>query len=198
MIDFQHEELKIFNTSEFSVNLKWRINAESLPEEILFLIDYQSYYSLENKIGEHSNCNFENDEFIASPSLLKKRFYIDKVDATSLNNWDGFPYQFTVDLMLLDCEMVLDSVVINLLNGTTSIKYPEKPNINIYPNPASNTLFIDSDVEISKIRITDIKGKLQFEALVNRIDISDLKTGVYIASIMDQHVNIVNRKFIVE
>ncbi len=198
MIDFPHEELRIFNTSEFSANLKWRINAESLPEEILFLIDYQSYYSLENKIGEHSNCNFENDEFIANPSLLGKRFYMYEVDVTSLNNWDGFPYQFTVDLMLLDCETVLDSVVVNLLNGTTSNKDYEQVHINIYPNPVSDVLFVDSDIKISKIRITDIKGQLQFEALGNRIDISELKAGVYFASIMDQEGNVVNRKFIVE
>ncbi|MFT4533131.1 MAG: hypothetical protein ACJA1A_001324 [Saprospiraceae bacterium] len=198
MIEFPHEEQLVFNSLPYYLNIRWRINDASLPEEILFLVNPQLLYSQENEIGQHTSCNMEDKDFIVSPTIFGIRFSVKEIDATALEDWSGFPYQFNLDLMLPDFETVLDSVVVNLLNGTTSTDDFEQAYIGIYPNPAANTLFIDSDHDISKISITDIKGQLQFETLVNRIDISDLKVGVYIASIMDQNGNVVNRKFIVE
>lgn len=198
MIESPHEELRIINSSTFHLDLKWKINNYSLPPEILFLLDFNNFWYEDFELGQLSNCGPFDNKSIFAPSQNGRKLQFEEIDATSLEDWSGFPYQFTVDLMLLDCVTVLDSVVINLLNGTTATEDFEQPNINIYPNPVSNTLFIDSHFDISKIRITGIKGQLQLETLENRINVSDLKAGVYIASIMDQQGNVLNRKFIVE
>ncbi len=74
-------------------------------------------------------------------------------------------------------------------------------NINIYPNPAKEIIFINNnDTRINKVIITDILGKIisenQYSDQNKAINISDLKNGVYIVIIkMD---NMTYRKKIVK
>lgn len=197
MIQSPHEELLFINSSPYYLDLKWEINNFSLPSEILFLLEFNTFWYEHHELGQISNCESFDSKTIFEPTQNGRRVEFEEIDATALEDWSEFPFQFTLNIMLPGCETVLDSVVVNLLNGTTATEDFEQANISIYPNPASNTLFIDSDINIAKIKITDIKGQLQFETSDNRIHISDLESGVYIASIIDQQGKGTNRKFIV-
>lgn len=76
-----------------------------------------------------------------------------------------------------------DEIVTNILELNSPI-------INIYPNPADNTLIINSGIQntLSKVEIIDINGitKVEYlapESVNNTFDISNLSTGIYIVKI---------------
>lgn len=84
-----------------------------------------------------------------------------------------------------------------IINATEAIKAAEAENekvsnlseetaksntVSIYPNPATNTLYIESNTKIRHAEILDISGKKlhsQQASELNRIDVSFLKTGLY-------------------
>ena len=53
--------------------------------------------------------------------------------------------------------------------------------ISVYPNPAVESLYIDGVTENSEYVIYDISGKAIDEGtlLINKVDVSSLKTGMY-------------------
>ena len=66
--------------------------------------------------------------------------------------------------------------------------------VNLYPNPASNLLSIDTDLSVDKIEILDYSGKqIQvIKNITNQIDISNLVNGSYylrIHSSQDQYIH---------
>lgn len=73
--------------------------------------------------------------------------------------------------------MVLDSV------------YPKIESFRIYPNPAKTSLYVNipDDLEIAKLQIFDILGKLVFKRSVSKsnteVDISALGSGIYIVKL---------------
>ncbi|MCX6268773.1 MAG: T9SS type A sorting domain-containing protein [Bacteroidetes bacterium] len=60
-------------------------------------------------------------------------------------------------------------------------------NVSVYPNPAENDLYIRSDATISKVAIYNILGSQvkEFGNVLQSINVSDLKTGVYHIKITD-------------
>lgn len=82
------------------------------------------------------------------------------------------------------CGFDLDAVgVINQkVLGTSDF---EKATVFLYPNPASDTVFIQSKSEVS-ITIYDISGRLvasQKSIAANGMDVSNLSKGIYVAQI---------------
>lgn len=82
------------------------------------------------------------------------------------------------------CGFDLDAVgVINQkVLGTSDF---EKATVFLYPNPASDTVFIQSKNEAS-ITIYDISGRLvalQKSITANGMDVSNLSKGIYVAQI---------------
>lgn len=76
--------------------------------------------------------------------------------------------------------------------------------INVFPNPATNSVIINSNCQInnSLIIITDINGKKMLEetpARLNnhKINIENWENGVYIISICDNHEVVYNHKLII-
>ena len=89
----------------------------------------------------------------------------------------------------------LDSTdVINLYNDETTAAFlsSKSPEIEIYPNPTVNVLFIKGRFEISKISIRSIDGREMQVPKNNycdgvRVDLSNLTNGNYYAYIVDQN-----------
>lgn len=78
----------------------------------------------------------------------------------------------------------------------TSVRQVSQANIklDVYPNPASNFLFIEGN-QIENIYVTDMQGKILLSSKTKLIDISELKTGVYLVhGNIDGHA--ANTKFI--
>jgi hypothetical protein len=60
--------------------------------------------------------------------------------------------------------------------------------INIYPNPSSDFISINNNSEHATLQLFDINGKLiltkRLSANENKLDISTIKNGLYIAKII--------------
>lgn len=69
----------------------------------------------------------------------------------------------------------------------------------IYPNPALNTLTIDSEARMETIQITALDGKVVLKKKVNAFNehilIDELNTGIYVLSITDSKGTISQKKF---
>ena len=70
----------------------------------------------------------------------------------------------------------------------------------IYPNPTSNKLFFNQKLRAQNISIYDLQGKRLFENTNfsgNEIDISKIKSGVYLLVISDNKIEVKRYKFII-
>ncbi|MEO6303087.1 MAG: T9SS type A sorting domain-containing protein [Bacteroidia bacterium] len=75
-------------------------------------------------------------------------------------------------------------------------------NISVFPNPATDILNLESNVELienSQIKIIDVLGQKVFESQYkNKIDISELKKGIYFLQVFDKEKLILTEKIIKE
>ncbi|MCB4808620.1 T9SS type A sorting domain-containing protein [Tamlana sp. 62-3] len=68
--------------------------------------------------------------------------------------------------------------------GTT--QFEAKNDLSIYPNPATKTITINNTLDnISEIEIYNVLGKKVLTSITKTIDVSNLKSGIYLVSIMD-------------
>ncbi len=84
-----------------------------------------------------------------------------------------------------DGNFVIDRIVFSN-NSTLSTADFNLSKTLIYPNPAKDVVNISSSSDISTVKIMDITGKLVLSATTlsnNSINVSNLKTGVYILNI---------------
>ena len=120
-------------------------------------------------------------------------------------------YRVTGNILIFrDATTVANVPLLSINNQTTSIyevftaillsndesNFQENRFV-VFPNPTENKLHFENYSEIKKIIITDLNGRTvlnqtQFE---NDIDVSYLKTGVYLATIFTENGN-VNKKII--
>jgi len=73
--------------------------------------------------------------------------------------------------------------------------------INVFPNPAKDKIYIESNSEISSVKLFDIAGKMMYEQIPNQnsamILITELKPGIYTLNVSNCTGNLF-RKIIVE
>lgn len=71
-------------------------------------------------------------------------------------------------------------------DSTASVgEYLTTTNLNMYPNPTSNSLTIESDKSMEKAEVFNVLGKLvsQFNMDTEQINMSNLKSGIYIVRV---------------
>ena len=91
----------------------------------------------------------------------------------------------------------IGAVESSVSTNTSSI---ESNNLMIYPNPTSNKLFFNQKLRAQNISIYDLQGKRLFEKTNfsgNEIDISKIKSGVYLLVISDNKIEVKRYKFII-
>lgn len=87
------------------------------------------------------------------------------------------------------------------LSYTTSISEVLSPQLSIYPNPASNQLYVDNLLanENYKAKVYDINGKVWIQAELRKdacLDISSLKSGFYVLQLQNDREIIVSQGFV--
>jgi hypothetical protein len=102
---------------------------------------------------------------------------------------NGFYYA----LIYIDqCFVISDCIAMeNLGLGNWS-----ESSVEVFPNPAKNTVIISIPVNSAKLRITDAQGKTQFfEQITNgqQIDISFYENGVYLLTLESETEKVVKR-----
>jgi len=142
----------------------------------------------ENMFWQHNINLTENGSFAAGDTVLFRfRLASDK----SVNGWGW----------------AIDNLKIQNVN-TANDNILAKNEVSIYPNPCTNSLFFDcanmSDHSSVEIMITDLTGKTVFrekniDTIFNpklKIDLSSIKSGVYLASITDADYNTITQRII--
>lgn len=91
------------------------------------------------------------------------------------------------------------SVTINVyqLTVNSGLNNSSKDAVEIYPNPATDRLFISGILPSSVIKIFDVEGKLQKiisgSAINSMVDINDLARGIYIIHIANREITYIKR-----
>jgi uncharacterized repeat protein (TIGR02543 family) len=81
-------------------------------------------------------------------------------------------------------------------SSTASIKDANKIDVLVYPNPMSNFLTIQLDEKIKVGKILDVTGKEIKTFYKNKINTSDISTGIYILQIVSESGKIAIKKII--
>jgi beta-glucanase (GH16 family) len=70
--------------------------------------------------------------------------------------------------------------------------------LRLFPNPSDNEIMIDADEKFKSYCIIDFTGKVLYYNLVtdNRIDISNLQSGIYLLRLENHRGDIIHRKII--
>lgn len=93
-------------------------------------------------------------------------------------------------------DIVIDDVTVTAGTGISEISQSD---LSIYPNPASNVLYINSIKNIDMIQISNILGENISTIKVNNsntsIDISNLSDGMYFLTLFDTNGIAVTKKF---
>lgn len=83
----------------------------------------------------------------------------------------------------------------NATLGTTEI-VEQKSDISIYPNPAADFVMIQSKEKINSVEMYNMAGQKVLESKATKINISNLKSGIYMIQIKDVKNQTVTKKFI--
>lgn len=91
-----------------------------------------------------------------------------------------------------------DTVEFTIAAKTTSLNETILYNFNVYPNPATKTLSIESNTDIDAIQIFSLSGVLVKNAVLtnNTITVDDLTSGIYLIKVTDNKGYTLTRKFV--
>lgn len=136
-------------------------------------------------VANGNNSNVTNFIATDNPNLICVQ--VDDA-AWSNTNWANPPFEFDATA----------SFSTNCTTGGVGISESTGFNLNLYPNPVQDELFIDLEIQqITTINIVDLSGKPVKSIVrnVRNIDVSDLSQGVYILKVTTEN-GTVNKQFI--
>ncbi len=182
-----------------------------------FIWDYAVETNFEIHDASEFTCNYNrgnslNDLFIFNHFITNDYVGTGEPDQASIANSytffinrinecfaakNKFPNFLAVDFYDLgDCIAVLNTV--NSPNWSINFEYPKQENISISPNPASDIITISGIESVKQVDIYDITAKLLKTGTNTSINISDLKQGMYLISIIDDKGFVKTKKIIKE
>ena len=81
-------------------------------------------------------------------------------------------------------------------NVTTAIQEVTKNiSFSVYPNPTSDEINISSTYNIGKVEIYNITGILQSSSYKNKVDVSNLSSGIYFVKVYSEN-GVATQKFV--
>ncbi|CAN5515979.1 hypothetical protein BH10BAC1_BH10BAC1_17670 [soil metagenome] len=82
---------------------------------------------------------------------------------------------------------------------TTGITNASTIETNVYPNPATDKLVVESAEKIKSVQAIDCLGRItELKILSETVDISTLSNGLYFLNIVTENDNIIKKKFVKE
>lgn len=93
-----------------------------------------------------------------------------------------------------------DNKVIIIKDSTLGVSEEEFNKIAVYPNPTNKYLYINSNVEIKEVEISDLNGRSfpNINLENNQLNLDSLTKGIYFARITDSNGNTTIQKIIKE
>jgi beta-glucanase (GH16 family) len=150
------------------------------PQQITFLIDDVPFYTYNPAIKDVNTYPFYEDQYL----ILN----------IAMGGVSG-----TIDPNFNQSSMVIDYVRVYQNTLGTVSEDENKANLKVYPNPATDTLHIETTQIIDKVALFDLSGQLLLSVTENTslLDISAVKTGIYILKVYASGI-IINRKLVVQ
>lgn len=117
------------------------------------------------------------------------------VDTVSLGNLDAGDYELDVNLIIMPMDVIEDHDTLYFSIGNL-LGINENSNnfdVSVHPNPFNKELRIETDATIEKIELNSISGQKVSKELTfaydKKIDLSDLKDGIYLLTLTDDKGN---------
>ena len=142
-----------------------------------------------------ANQEFVKYEIYRDTKLIGETDGLSFVDSEIEHN-RTFSYTYSVRPVYEECYGTFKSVLAQW--GVDINEYSHNANINIYPNPTNDKLYIVAETEIEDIVVYDIYGRHQITETPSHqdnltIDVANLKSGIYFVKINTNEGNIVKR-----
>ncbi len=80
-------------------------------------------------------------------------------------------------------DVVNSTETMHIQDSFLQVKAVKENTFNLFPNPATNTIYIETDFEISQVELFDSSGNLVLKGSGKKIDINDLTKGAYYVKI---------------
>ena len=115
---------------------------------------------------------------------------VDKMVANSETKF-AFLMAQTADKVYIDNVTLIESTNVSVSSNRADA-------VKLYPNPAENNLYITSKTALRKVELYNVVGKQvkEYSDVLQSINVSDLKTGVYMVKMTDVNGKTVTSKFI--
>ncbi|HQW68303.1 MAG TPA: PQQ-dependent sugar dehydrogenase [Flavobacterium sp.] len=146
--------------------------------------------------------NFQNKYFFADFCSAK----IGMVDVSGTITWSELlPYNYITTFGEdINGELYIANIqngnIYKIIDSSLNTSSFDKTSISVYPNPASDELFIknENNIELSSVKITDLTGKtvLNQSSQLSSITISNLSKGMYFVTVETKIGNTVTSKII--
>lgn len=144
------------------------------PNQITFLIDNVGYYTYKPSVLNNSTWPFYLDQYL----LLN----------VAMGGIAG-----AIDSNFTESSMVIDYVRV-YQNTTASTEDLFSSKFSIFPNPVENLLKVKTDENIDRIEIYSLIGQLVLKKeKSNEVDVSSLKSGVYLMTIFSQGKKVIKK-----
>jgi hypothetical protein len=133
-----------------------------------------------------------------------EKFSIDSGGAST--SADGIQMLYTIGEVnvqeLSASDIYLSEGFINgdLLGSTLGINKAEVSalKIKVYPNPASEVIHINSDIQLTKIEMFDVLGKQVFvSSYMNKINVEQYKSGIYILKMYSTDNQFISKRIVI-
>lgn len=106
--------------------------------------------------------------------------YVDK----DWNKLEDGSYLYAVEATFINGKVSEVSFSNPVLKNSSGIDTKEIDWVNVYPNPAQDYLYIDTDQEVNNVSLVDITGKEVYnENAVNKVDLSHFNGGLYLLKV---------------
>lgn len=153
-------------------------------------------YTLNNGNTWHSALTTNSTNFTPSNNCQLLSYTI---PTGSISSLDNLRIKFNFIYNSGDWEVIIDDFNIEIDTSAT-ITTLDLANLSVYPNTVSDVLNIDYEENISNLTVYDLSGKLiksfATKGLNNTIDVSNLKSGIYLLKIETESKNASTIKFI--
>ena len=174
----------LVNTQDTAINVAWKRQVISQPEEWINYLcsDFLCF------LPEHDSGNIyvlPHQEMDVNMTFFPQN--VAGLGEVVVTFWDTTDQANTTIPIRYAC----------IAENTTAAQHAVHPSFRLYPNPVSSWLLIESDREISRLRITSLSGLvLQQHIGVSRIPVARLPAGSYLVQLVFADGTVVARPFI--
>lgn len=157
------------------------------------IIKSHSFFVIQTKGSPLDSIDYYLDEFALSKN--GEAVYLFDTDSTLVHyvEWDqvehplsyGYCDNQKINGLIPSMEIMTFGKLNECLEDTidTSIDFVEAYNISVFPNPASNHITIQSDIQIEHINIVNLQGSRVYSSSETLVSIAHLSAGVYFVEI---------------